>query len=653
MRLPSLAVLLLALLFGFGIATATPTLSVMFSSDILLPTDWSHNLLLSPGTIGSFELPRVPSLVPDLLAVLLLTLALPWRLALVVYAALSFTALVAAGGAVAARMSGRPFAAAAAAFGSLAALALLADMQWNEGLGGWYLILYPAIHSGTVLMTFAALLLLARFLRAPGRTGGVLLAATIALAQLSDGLFLPCFIPAAVAGVLAAGWSRIGLPAALRPRWWGRPAVAVAAGFAAGLVLEHLLFHSLLFRQPGLGVNLRLQWSRFPALLHDRTTWVGAACALAAALLPSAATRRNPEAAFWWAACATGALAMAAALFLVFIDWTSYRYIQIAWWWAVVALAALLLRPAPRLAPVVLLLVATAATGLATLHRGDLFAARAASTWHHPAQLCLSDLQRQDRVHAVLADFWLARPIAASGDWTLPVAQIHPDGKPQFWGNNRLDYDRYPFDAVVANRLAPAAAARFGPPDATVDCAGFTFWLYDRFPGHLRNRIAGTDTRLGPATVPVRFGPADLATRDGPLPATGLVPPTPPGPRPGTFGPFASIAPGPWRMLLRYSLAPGAPAPVQWEIGTGSGLPPFATGTLEPGEHRILAVPFTVPPATPKTPSPQPAATPRPAGTVNLHTNPAPGTQLTLSALGLCPATLDDAACRAATLPPD
>ena len=74
------------------------------------------------------------------------------------------------------------------------------------------------------------------------------------------------------------------------------------------------------------------------------------------------------------------------------------------------------------------------------------------------APFCLArsvGLREDGAVHGVLAGYWLARPVAASGDWGLPVAQVFPDGKPQLWGNDRGGYEA-PFDAVAAikDRLA-------------------------------------------------------------------------------------------------------------------------------------------------------------------------------------------------------
>ena len=614
-----LLVALVALLFGVAVGTASDTQAVMFSSDMLLPPDWVHHLFAAPGQFRSFEMPRVPSLLPDMLGILVLRLALPWRLAMLGYAALSFTALVLLGGAVVARWAGRPLAHAAATFGAVAAAAVLLDLQFNHGLSAVFLVLYPVIHSGTVLCTLAGLLLVRRYAAAPGWRLATAVTVLAAVATVSDRLFIGDFVVPAVAGALAyAGW-RCGL----------KVAGIVAAGCVAGTLLDRLLFHTLLVRQPDLAIKLSVVLSRLPDLVRDPLVYVELACAACATLLPARWSRASPDGRFWWAAAAAGSVALMGALPLLYIDWTSYRYVQPVWWWALLALAAALLRTAhgPSLAVAGCGALAVAVS----LLRTDLFDVPRLARWRHPAAVCLTDLASSGAVHAALAGYWLARPIAASSEWALPVAQIFPDGKPQLWGNNRGGYNA-PFDAVVVDQLDEAALlARFGRPNRRVDCAGFRFWLYDA-PGQLRARLAGTDTRLPPADAPVLFTPADLYTRSGRLPPDGAVPLLG-APGRATFGPFAVLQPGSWRMVLRYSLAGTAG---QWDLRVSSRGPALAAGPLETGTGLLLSATFDVPDGRRQT---------------ELYTYAAPGDRLVLSGLGFCPASLPEDACVRETLP--
>ncbi len=628
----------LAALAAAAIATAADTRAVSFSSDILLPVDFIHNLVDWPGTVRTYELPRIPSLFPDMAVMLVLWLVLPaWRLTAIVYPALSFAALVLMGSAITGRLAGRPFGRAAAVFGAFATIALLADMQFDQGLSAFYLILYPAIHSGSLLCTLGGLLLVRSYVGMPGLGRGVSIGVLAAMATVSDRLFIASFVVPAAAATLAAGPS-IGR---LRELPWRRALIVAGitvAGCAVGIGLDRLLFHGLLLRQPDLSIKLPLQWARLPALLRDNYLYIVLACAVATAAVPAAWALRSAETRFWWVAGAAVAAAMTGALPLVYIDWTSYRYVQPVCWWAVIVLAAALVRFAPRTGAAASLLAAGAAVVAAFSVRGDLFDIRSVTAWRHPGEACLAALRDTGRVHAALAGYWLARPIAASSNWTLPVAQVGANGKPLLWGNNRADYRQDAagapprFDAVVADQLDPASIlARFGAPDDRVDCAHMQFWTYAD-PGHLRSRLAGTDTRLGGADGPVWFGPSDLASHTGPLPPDGLVP-AETGPGPASWGPFAALQPGAWRMVLRYSFA-GAPNARAWEVRAGSRQPTLASGPLEAGTDRILSVRFDAPPGR----------------QVELYTHVVPGDRLALAGLGLCPAGMPEADCVRATI---
>ena len=626
-----------AALFAVGFETAAPVGDLFFNSDILLPPALFHDLFRSPLDTLFFELPRVPSLFPDLLATLLLSLVLPnWRVVALCYGALSFAALVLLCGAMTARFAARPFGRSAAVFLSLAAVALLGDLAADRARDAWVFALFAVNHSGSLLCTFGGLLTVRRLLAGPGRAGTcVLLLALVALATLSDRLFIATFAVPAVTGALAFGTGA--------PRW--RQGLAVAAvvvlGCAAGFAADHLMFGSgILLRQPDLPIDFLLQWSLLPALVREPSLYLELAFVLVTAAVPARWAWRSAEGRFWWAASAMGSAALLGALPLIYSDWSAMRYMQPIWWWPLVALSAALVRAAPRRAPLGTALAAGLATIAFARVRGDLFDVPRVLRWQHPVVACLRPLQAAGTIHEGIAAYWVARAAEASSDWTMPMIQVWGNGRPHPWGNNHRRYTADPdgspprFDYIVIDQLEPdTIRAHFGPPAQRIPCGGTEIWLYPSEP-QLRARLAAVDPASHRITAPVAFLPETLFTRAGRVPNDGAVPPVA-APGVATWGPYAPLAPGRWRVVVRYSLS-GPPVPHGWDAFASPAGPVLASGPLEPGTARLLSATFDMPAA---------------ATLAEIRTFTAPDNRLALPAVGLCPAAMPEADCAGATLP--
>ena len=644
-RSPAAAAMLLAacaVLFALAFETATDVRWLFFNSDVLLPAALVHDLFRAPHDALFFELPRVPSLFPDLLATLLLSAVLPgWRAVALCYGALSFTVLVLLCGTVTARFAGRPFGRSAAVFLSLAVLAMLFDLWFDHAWGAWTLSLFGVIHSGSLLCTLAGLLLVRRIVAgAPGVGACAALFVLVALATLSDRLFLATFPVPAVAGALVFGTPVFRRRTAVAA---GVVAAVTAAGCGAGMVADRLLFGrgGLLLREPDLPIDLPLQWSRLPALLHEPSLYLQVAFVAVIVAAPARWAWRSAEGRFWWAASAGGSVALLGALPLIYIDWTSTRYMQPVWWWVPVTLSATLVRTAPRRAPLGAVLAAGLAGVAVLVGRADLGDVAAVMSWQHPVVACLRSLQASGTIHDGIAAYWVARPVEASSEWTLPVVQALGNGRPHFWGNNLRRYtanaDGSPprFDYIVLDQLEPdTILAHFGSPARRVPCGGTEVWLYDG-DARLRTRLAAVDPSNSLLDTPAGFAPETLVTREGRVPIGGAVPPVA-APGIATWGPYAPLGPGGWRVVARYSLS-GDRVPHGWEAFAAPAGPVLASGALEPGADRLLSALFEVPAG---------------ARLAEIRTFMTPDNRLVLPGIGLCPAAVPEADCVRATLEP-
>lgn len=592
---PAAAVAVLAALFALAVA-GLPTVRVLLAgnSDTLLPAAYMHNLLTSPGTVASFQLPRVPSFVPDLALYGVLFAAFPtWQAASLAYACLSFAGLVLAGGAIVARLCGRPLGVSAGVFLAVSVLAmLLAFTATPDGYGFPY-VFAPVVHSGSFVLSLAGLLLAVGFTKAPSRLAGLGVAVLAALGAVSDQLFIGSFLLPLAAGC-AFGWIVGGW------RWETSRPAALAVGLAvlgcvAAYIADHLLFSFVLVRQPDLPINVGAQLAQLPALLRDPAVHVGAGLGLAATVTLAVWAWREPARAFWAAAGITTAAGFMGLLPLLYVGLPSTRYVQPVWWWGLIALAAGLLRVAPRAAPVGAGLAALGACSAVAIGNPDMFRPSRVTAFQAPVAACLGDLQGKGLIHAGLASYWTARMIAASSNWALQVEQVDSGGRAFLWGNNGFHYahrlgdpSKAPlFDYVIMQGLDPALIrARFGSPTQVVTCPDTEVWVYPG-PDGIGRSIGGLEMTMAPGGLLSGshcFGPADLSSRSGTVPLEGVsLPSTAPPFDAATWGPYIGLAAGAWQLQLRYSLEGAA----KWDITANVATRLLGAGTLQAGPAQV------------------------------------------------------------------
>ena len=470
----------LAVAGGFVVVLANrpEVLGMLTNADLLLPAAFASDLIRHGAAAWQFQLPRVPSLLPDVSAIVLLQAAFGWRLAALAYAVGAFVALVAVGGAVAAQLADRSVAMGAAAVLTLTA-ALLGVLWPSEATQPLLLTLAPAVHSGSFVLALAALLWAGSMTRQPADARRRMsLVALAAAGMLSDKLFAGAFLMPLLAALGVSVWQgHVPRRLAMRVAW------LAVAGVATGWAADRLLFAHLLRREPDVGLfspdtpdHVRL-FLRQPML-----PWLAFAMSAVWAL-PLLVRRPTPGQVFWWSVLAVTPPLFMALTAILYVDHTSMRYAQPAFWLPVFAAAGLLLR-----IPVVggaLVTIATAAVGVSVALQP--WPRPALLSWRDPLAACLLRAEAQGILHSGLADYWLARPLEASADWSLQVDQVTPDGARYLWGNNRHWYahdrddpGRPPtLDFIVAAQLDPAAiASRYGPPASTIACPGSEIWLY-------------------------------------------------------------------------------------------------------------------------------------------------------------------------------
>jgi hypothetical protein len=462
------------------------------SSDALLPISFAWNLLHQSGSLAGFQLPRIPSVFPDLVALVSLDVLTGenWRWAMLAYSILQAAATTLLASAVIARLAKSSWSEAALAWiGVLAVVVVVSNLAVLD-LPALYL---PVEHFSTFLLSLFALWLVLRYVDDGRMSTLSLLFVSISVAELSSEKFLVDFTIPAMIATAALACLRV-LPL-LR-------ATAIAACSLAGMIAGRLADH-LLLRQPDMAMthiaeHARTFLAEFPGYFRERPL-ICLVCLVLPQIIAIAAaakwllhrfdgrrltiSRADMPIAYigcvgilaWWGA--------EAALVIVYVDVGSFRYLAPAMFWPLIFSAAVLVEVArSHLKMLSLVPLATVAT-LLCARFGLSGLAPPILDWQHPLAACL---QRAD-LRQGLADYWNSRSPTVSSGWTIQIDQITSDGHVYFWGNNKQWYDRSfadpklapDYNFIVTTRLnVDALRARFGEPQSHLHCGDDDVWIY-------------------------------------------------------------------------------------------------------------------------------------------------------------------------------
>jgi hypothetical protein len=281
---------------------------------------------------------------------------------------------------------------------------------------------------------------------------------------------------------------------------------------------------------------------------------------------------------FWWHVAAAAVLADFALDALIHTD--SFRYLGAVIWWPVIVIVWVLAGLLGRLgAPVSAVTVGGLSLSLGSANAWHGLHQPVILTEQQPLATCVLQAGAAAGLRAGLANYWLARVAVAASGWRLQIDPIKSSGSAHYWANNRYAYindshhdgELTPYNFIVVNDLeTPAIRARYGNPDRTLECSGFSIWIYDD-----QSRLRRTLTLLSapvfasiladgrPFCMPGTNFFGRGATIDGMLLRVvlkdsyrGFA----------TWGPYITIPAGDWRVRLSYDLSSPQSEDGRWEV---------------------------------------------------------------------------------------
>ena len=559
--------IVLATLLAIVVFVRPAMLALVTNSDALLPADLIWELLNRPHAWHSFQWPRIPSLVPDLLVYGALQAPFGWRWAQLGYGVFSLLS-VAGLAAITATLGGRRT--AFVVFLGLVAIVLAAE--WTLTSTAWHLhLLAPAYHSGAFILSLLTLITVAS-----RRLG--FMAVLAALGTVSDRMFIGTFfLPVTVGLFWLHRRGEMSRGQALRIAIWA------LGGCTLGIVADGVVFPRLLFRQADVAIAPMALLRHIATAFGDRSTWY--AIALDATLIwPTCRLTMPARTRFWWivaSVASTGSLLLGLGLW---DDDGAQRYLSAVLWWPLILWAPLLAQSIGRYAEVTALavLAAVVASFAAALPKRHPLLA-----WQDPIAACLAPTGLQ----AGLADYWPARRMSVATDWRLQVMQVGERGGTRVWGNDPTwytqDRDRPgqapAFSFVVMRGLnAAAIGAGYGQPDRVLRCPDSDVWVYDD-SARVSAGLASASPGLVPRGRAVCVGPDRLSRRGGALPTGPLkVGSDRNTSRPVTWGPNLDLHAGRWRVALTYRLRTDRPGADRWLINGLYGTLHLAEAILPP-----------------------------------------------------------------------
>ncbi|HWN48801.1 MAG TPA: hypothetical protein VNO18_03060 [Xanthobacteraceae bacterium] len=468
----------------------------VFNSDLLLPVSFMWNLRHDPATWTTFQLPRIPSIFPDLVAYGTLDAVLgDFRAAIFGYSVFQCIAFACAAGWVISQVAHTRFVHAAALFLVLTEAVILVDLC-STPIAHHFEIFAPVEHFGAFLMSLVTVALVMSLLESWRALLAALLTICCFLAFLSNRIFMFEFVlplGAALLVLLLSG--RVS---------WSRGAALVsctAIGVVAAAGADRLLT-----RQPDAAIERPLSnvmnfLGDAPGYLH--AVWLSAIISLGVPYLVFAAYpfmkswwsatpdagphRPERSAVFLWSFAATaivGILALGAALYT---DPGSYRYLTAPLFWPLIFVAVMAIQFGGRYTIGIAWCALLGLSAAFMVRAHDRNFVPGVATWQNALATCL--LEQRDRMglKAGIAEYWLSRPATIATNWTLQVDPVVGDGTPYVWGNNWQSYRRSilnsgqapEYNFIVVDKLNPAALVqKFGQPERTALCGSYTLWVY-------------------------------------------------------------------------------------------------------------------------------------------------------------------------------
>jgi hypothetical protein len=451
-----------------------------------------------------FELPRIPSIFPDLVTYAALDFMFGnFRWVVFTYSILQCLTFIALAGHLISKATSGRAVDAALVFLVIVSVIILTNLQTARP-GLVFTMFLPVEHFSSFIMSLVGAALALSLIEKWRPSRAAFLTVCVLLAYLSNRKFLIDFIVPFCAAMLVLIYLRL-----LSWRHAARLLICVAIGVVLARYADRFLTHQPHLRIGHALTHIRLFLAEVPDYL--RSTAVAASVSLLVPYVVFAAlffiwlrgrwidspirtdkvfvcTPTDTAPIFLWVFAAVAITCCLAALSAVYVDFGSFRYAAPAMFWPLIFLAAAVM-PVTRkwVAPLSFGYLAAVPIIIGTMNGMAGFSPLILQ-WQNPLAACLLAKRDDLGLKSGLSEYWLSRPTTISTNWSIQVDQITENGNPYYWGNDKFWYlksfadpQRPPeYNFIVITMLDPnRLRERFGPPSRTATCDTDTLWIYD------------------------------------------------------------------------------------------------------------------------------------------------------------------------------
>lgn len=456
-------------------------------SDSLVPVAWAYDAIHFPHTLSEFQLPRIPSFVPDLAGFLpIFLLAADFRIALFLYGVLQSGLIFWSSSIIVSNLTQRGFALSAA---MVVTTFLIAE---SIALYEPYFMPHHTIfrimeHSGSLVMVLLCTAIFQRLLKDPTARHWTGLFLFSTLAVTSNKIFLLTFVAPIC---LATLYLRVARSVSARFFW--QIVIFMGVAILSGLTLS--LLPPTQMTPPVSGISSRISlfvvelsayfarvwWPYVPLFLIPLLSLL-----FMPKLFPNWLSQ--PQVKCVWMIATIGVVLQLAFCAAFFVDVYSMRYLPVAFYWPIIFLAGAATKMMPRDALRYMLTLSFLSCTIM-----GVTVAKAASHWpvpHDELAECLLQNRNSWGLRSGLAGYWVARPAVVGSSWKLQIAQIF-DGKYYHWGDN-LYWLRHSFNDIAAPpefnyvvldefNSAERIRNRYGSPNRIESCGEYPIWIYGK-----------------------------------------------------------------------------------------------------------------------------------------------------------------------------
>jgi hypothetical protein len=261
-----------SLAFCLFISHKPDFINIQMKADSLLAVSFIWDLFHHEHALIGFQLPRIPSIFPDLVMQAAAVAVSPsYRWSVFVYGWMQLALFVLTAAWIAALLAARPYREVVRISAIVIAAVIVVDSSLPGGTGATFYYFLSCTHFGSFLAALLASAVAFKLLREEGHAWAILLFFIATIGLLSNRLLLVAFaVPVSLAALLVSG----------RTRKMGR----VIAIIAASAIAAHLL-DSQINRQPNLamawrqsGTRLQLFFTETSAFVYDHIWVVAHAC---------------------------------------------------------------------------------------------------------------------------------------------------------------------------------------------------------------------------------------------------------------------------------------------------------------------------------------------------------------------------------------